>query len=126
MIDSAGMSSDGLETERPLMGGTQRLYRFSNGFGASVVRHRGSYGSREGLWELAVLDSSGSLTYATSITSDVEGRLDVPAVNALLARIKGLPESGQEDGVKAPEPPGLASLMDATGSMLEMLRGGDV
>ena len=42
-----------------------------DGFGASVVRHPYSYGGAVGLWELAVLDSNGRLTYETPITDDV-------------------------------------------------------
>ena len=41
---------------------------FENGYGASVVRHEYSYGGKSGLYELAVLDSSGDLTYDTPIT----------------------------------------------------------
>jgi hypothetical protein len=72
------------------MGGEQRIYKFDNGFGASVIRSSFSYGGRDGLWELGVLNPKGHLTYDTPITSDVEGWLDEDAVEALLQRISAL------------------------------------
>ena len=36
-------------------GGTQKLYKFDNGFGASVVKSSLSYGNKKGEWELAVI-----------------------------------------------------------------------
>jgi hypothetical protein len=68
-------------------GGRQKLYHFKNGYGASVVKHEGSYGGKSGLWELAVLDAEGSLCYDTEITSDVIGHLNDPEVDQLLGRI---------------------------------------
>lgn len=79
------------------MGGTQRLYRFDNGYGASVVRFPYSYGGDSGLWELAVTEYHGegtdsySLTYETEITNDVIGHLTEGEVDELLARIEALP-----------------------------------
>ena len=37
--------------------GYQHLFRFENGLGASVIKHDGSYGNRngEGLWEIALI-----------------------------------------------------------------------
>lgn len=78
---------------RPLRDGEQRKFRFENGYGASVVRHQYSYGGPEGLFELAVLDRSGHLTYDTPVTSDVEGWLTEDAVQSLLAAIEALPEA---------------------------------
>ena len=64
-------------------GGIQKVYQFPNGYGASVVKHRGSYGYEKGLWELAVLDFDGSLCYTTEITNDVIGHLNDPEVDRL-------------------------------------------
>ena len=41
--------------ERPMRDGTQVVYKFENGYGASVVCHEFSYGGDQGLKELAVL-----------------------------------------------------------------------
>lgn len=88
------------ETESPfgrpgqhytLNGGDQWKFTFPNGYGASVVRHSFSYGYDLGLWELAVLDSDGNLTYDTPITDDVIGRLTEDEVASLLAGIEALP-----------------------------------
>jgi hypothetical protein len=81
---------------RPLeSGAVQKLYRFKNNYGASVVKGEHTYGGDEGLWELAVVhfDTSGgfNLCYTTPITSDVEGHLTDDAVEELLAKIEALP-----------------------------------
>ena len=49
--------------------GTQWLFSFPNGYGASVIND--GYGRREGLLELAVLNADGHITYCTPITDDV-------------------------------------------------------
>lgn len=71
-------------------GGIQRVYKFPNGYGASVIRHKGSYGFAKGLWELAVLDDTGDLCYYTPITDDVIGHLTDEEVNLKLNEIRGL------------------------------------
>lgn len=77
-------------------GGVQYKFRFSNNYGASVIKHRDSYGYEEDLWELAVIVFTGEsndcwdLTYDTSITCDVEGWLTDEEVRKLLAEIKAL------------------------------------
>jgi hypothetical protein len=71
-------------------GGGQIIYRFPNGYGASVIRHAYSYGGTAGLFELGVLDDKG-LCYDTPVTEDVEGRLSPPDVDRLLLQIKNLP-----------------------------------
>lgn len=68
---------------------------FENDYGASIVRHHGSYGSKEGFYELAVLERSGSsnkwdLTYDTPITNDVKGWLTEDDVTKLLRQIQAL------------------------------------
>jgi hypothetical protein len=63
---------------------------FENGYGASVVRHEYSYGGKNGLYELAVLDSSGDLTYDTPITNDVLGYLSEQDVTEILIKIQQL------------------------------------
>ena len=63
---------------------------FDNGYGATVVQGPHSYGGSDGLYELAVLDSNGELTYETPITSDVEGYLNEQDVTKLLEQIQSL------------------------------------
>lgn len=80
--------------QRKALGGIQKIWRFKNGFGASVVQHFGSYGNEQGLWELAVLkfDETGdwTLTCETEITEDVIGHLNPREVAELLQRIAEL------------------------------------
>lgn len=77
--------------------GEQRLYRFDNGYGASVIRNQYSYGGDKGLFELAVVkyhnadNDAWGLCYDTPITDDVIGHLTEAEVQALLEQIKALP-----------------------------------
>lgn len=74
--------------------GTQNIYRFDNGYGASVVRGFGTYGAERGRWELAVLRWSGDdwdITYDTPITDDVIGQLSDEDVQQKLREIRDLP-----------------------------------
>ncbi len=41
--------------ESKINGGIQKIYKFDNGYGASVVKHLFSYGGAQGLWEMALL-----------------------------------------------------------------------
>lgn len=71
----------------------QWVFRFPNNYGASVIKHFGSYGYREDLFELAVIFFDGDnwdLTYNTPIASDVIGRLTNDDVLKLLEEIKNL------------------------------------
>lgn len=89
--------------------GIQKLYKFPNGYGASVVRFTlpmkafmradpngmeyGSYTNNEDEWELAVIkweDDDYKLTYDTPITDDVMGYLGSKEVEDILKRIADL------------------------------------
>ena len=70
--------------------GVQRIYKFDNGYGASAVMHEYSYGGKNGLWELAVLDSNGDLCYHTPVTQDVIGHLDDIKLQEVLKEISEL------------------------------------
>ena len=74
----------------PNMNGVQARIQFENGYGASVVKGEYTYGGKDGLYELAVLDSNGDLTYSTPVTSDVEGYLSEDDVTKLLEQIQKL------------------------------------
>jgi len=63
---------------------------FDNGYGASVVIGPHTYGGEDGLYELAVLDSNGNLTYETPVTGDVEGYLTEEGVTEFLKQIQNL------------------------------------
>jgi hypothetical protein len=76
--------------DHPVGNGERYRFKMPNGFGASVVRFSGSYGGDHGLWELAVTDAAGNLTYDTPITSDVIGWLTEDGVSGLLADIAAL------------------------------------
>ena len=72
----------------------QYIYRFPNGYGASVVKHSGSYGHALDLWELSVTtwdDSGDHLNYATPIANDILGNLTGVTVFDILGRIICLP-----------------------------------
>lgn len=81
---------------RNCLGGVQHVFRFQNNYGASVVKHEGSYGNLQDLWELAVIRYGATgkydLVYDTGITEDVEGYLTDEQVCELLEQIKNLDE----------------------------------
>ena len=70
--------------------GVQARIQFDNGYGASVVKTPYTYGGDRGLYELAVLDSEGHLTYATSVTDDVIGYLRPEDVTDVMEKIQQL------------------------------------
>ena len=89
---------------RALLGGVQRVYRFSNGYGASVIRNNepgelASVGNEngEGLWELCVLGGQDmDVCYETPIGCAPNkgiGSLGPGGVNAILAAIEALPKA---------------------------------
>jgi hypothetical protein len=73
-----------------LFNGVQNIYEFANGYGASVIKHDFSYGSDLGLWEIAVLDSSGNVDSTTKITDDVLGWIATNNVQQVLEDISKL------------------------------------
>lgn len=64
----------------------KRKFKFSNGYGASVVRNGISYGHEEGLYEVMVL-KNGKPCYNSSITNDVLGWLTPRQVAETLRQI---------------------------------------
>ena len=83
-------------TNRMVNGGVQKLYKFPNGYGASVVRNPYSFGGFKGLWELAVIRYYGDhfdhfdIDYSTPITDDVLGYLSEEDVDTILDKIAAL------------------------------------
>jgi hypothetical protein len=82
-----------LVKEGEMFGGWQRVYKFPNDYGASIISNEFSYGGTAGLAELAVLKWDGknsSLCYTTPITDGVIGNLKNGEVLPLLEAIKSL------------------------------------
>jgi predicted dehydrogenase len=74
---------------REMLGGIQVIFKFDNGYGASVINHAGSYET-----ELGVIKFYGdewSLCYDTPITDDVIGYIQTrEELIVLLNRIEAL------------------------------------
>lgn len=81
-----------VESNDNVNGGIQKVYKFPNGYGASVIKGPYTYGGKKGLWELAVLKGE-ELCYDTDITSDVIGHLNDPEMDAILRQIERLPNA---------------------------------
>lgn len=64
---------------------------FPNGRGVSIIRHEYSYGGRNGLFEVAVLDSTGEIDYSTPVTGDVLGWQTVEEVLTAMKAVADLP-----------------------------------
>lgn len=76
--------------EMLMVDGYKQTFHFANGFGASVICNKHSYGGHKGLFEVAVLNRDGEISYDTPITTDVVGWLTFGEVAALLKRIENL------------------------------------
>ena len=91
-----------IEREHPAGNGIQKIYRFENNYGASVVQFKtiseffSSYTDDETEWELAVIKFNSEdnldfdLIYNTPITDDVIGHLKEEEVQKILNKIKKL------------------------------------
>lgn len=87
-------------TEHRITGGAQYLFRFENGYGASVIKHKSSYGFKQDLWELAVVwfyhnpkydEDRYLVCYPPELDNDdVFGYITDDRVKELLKRIKEL------------------------------------
>lgn len=77
----------------------QWLYRFPNGYGASVVMGTYTYGGPDGLFELAVIrfespdSDKWDIDYGTPVTDDVIGWLDENGVAGHLLAIAAVDPS---------------------------------
>ena len=76
--------------DAPYMVGKKSRMHFDNGYGVSVVSHSYSYGGRDGLYEVAVLDSNDELTYDTPVTNDVIGYLTEEDVSNVMKQVQEL------------------------------------
>lgn len=72
--------------------------RFPNGLGASVIKHRYSYGGPSGLWELGIIWFTGGEHddswefYRVDGSDEVEGWLSEDKVTAMLDEIESWPK----------------------------------
>ena len=76
--------------DAPYMVGKKSRMHFDNGYGVSVVSHSYSYGGKDGLFEIAVLDKDGNLTYDTPVTNDVIGYLTEEEVSGVMKEVQSL------------------------------------
>jgi hypothetical protein len=73
---------------------TQVVFKFTNGYSASVIQGRYTYGGDRGLFEMAVLDPSGHIDYENPVTpDDVAGYLSVAEVKEKLHQLAHLTET---------------------------------
>lgn len=87
-----------LSTWRRVIDGVMGQLHFPNGWGISVIRfgkelRNCSHGALQGLYEVAVIDQSGSPRYDSGITKDVIGYQSEDEVAALMNRIAALPQA---------------------------------
>lgn len=81
---------DFIKLDDGFMKGVQCRMIFENGYGVSVVSHTYSYGGKKGLYEIAVLDKNGELTYDTPVTNDVIGYLSETGVTDVMKKVQEL------------------------------------
>lgn len=76
-------------TKQPHQGGVRKLFKFSNGLQASVIKTPFSYGGPEGLWELAVLNAEDRIITDSIFNNDdgVIGWLDSRKLAEALIKI---------------------------------------
>ena len=78
----------------PHLNGIQAIVKFENNYGSSIVKHMGSYGNKQGLYELAVIkydeNDNWDIVYDTPITDDVLGYLTEDNVTDYLTQIEQL------------------------------------
>ena len=81
------------------IGGRQVVFKFPNGYGASLIQTPFSYGGTDGKYEVGVVQFDGDdfkLTYETPITNDVLGYLTEAEVLKTLTDIKALPTQNNQ------------------------------
>lgn len=92
--DDLFVNTESLIEHTPAFAGERYLFRFENGYGASVIRHQYSLGHEKDLWELGVVkfqkNGDWKLNYKTPITDDVLGCLTVDDVKSCLEKIEKL------------------------------------
>lgn len=87
------MELENVEQTLSLAGNHNERVTFPNGRGVSIIRNAYSYGGRSGLFEVAVLDSTGELDYSTPVTNDVLGWLTPTEVFDTMVKVRDLPRN---------------------------------
>lgn len=91
VLDYKGFENDlVMKNTNVLDNGLSYVFTFDNDYGASVIKHRYSYGNENDLFELAILDKNGEITYDTYITNDVLGWLTNEEVIECFKQIQSL------------------------------------
>jgi len=83
-----------IKTTGPTGTGVQYVYRFGNGYGASVINHSGSYGVELAVveWDDMFSDNDDyTLCYTTPVAGDVLGWLTFDELILKLGAIQELP-----------------------------------
>ena len=73
----------------------QKIYSFPNGYGASVIKGKYTYGGPK-LWEIAPWESDSKEFIGRSLFNwddDVKGYLQDPDVHSILGKISRLPNA---------------------------------
>lgn len=82
------------ENSRDETGSTQVIFKFTNGYKASVVQGPYTYGGPDGLFEMAVFNPSGHMDYDNPVTpDDVAGYLSTEDVKEKLHQLAHLTEA---------------------------------
>ncbi len=84
-----------VHTSRELLTSHQVVFKFPNGYGASLIKGATTYGGNAGLFEIAVMKWEGEeydIDYTTPITNDVLGFLNKEKVVSTLTQILNLKE----------------------------------
>ena len=71
----------------------QKIYSFPNGYGASVIKGKYTYGGSKGLWEIAPWTNDTNEFIGQSMfgwDDDVRGHLNDPEIDAVLRQINNL------------------------------------
>ena len=81
-----------LVEKHEMHGGVQYKYLFPNGFGASLIKHEGSYGFDKGLWEIAPLGKEDEFIGMSVFGwyDDVKGHLTAKESKSVLNEIYDL------------------------------------
>jgi hypothetical protein len=84
-----GIKTIHLKETRQVKGGVQKIYKFPNGYGASVIKHEGSYGYDLDKWEIAPLGQDDEFIGQSVFEwyDDVKGHLNDPEVDRILKHI---------------------------------------